>query len=112
MLRLRLGRVVLRLDTGGELPRVKLGREGEPEERIVESCPEIIIIPGREVEEVSAWLCDLNTAELLFLSPAPCPALSLECSLSTTDLARPETWTSRIIDLTFGENARIRDQNV
>ena len=27
---------MLRLDTGGELPRVKLGREGEPEERIVD----------------------------------------------------------------------------
>ena len=29
-LRLRLGRVEFRPSTGGELPRVKLGREGEP----------------------------------------------------------------------------------
>ena len=32
-LRLRLGRVEFRPRTGGELPRVKLGREGEPGKR-------------------------------------------------------------------------------
>ena len=31
LLRLRLGRVEFRPETGGELPRVKLGREGEPD---------------------------------------------------------------------------------
>ena len=31
VLRLRLGRVEFRPETGGELPRVKLGREGEPD---------------------------------------------------------------------------------
>jgi len=41
VLRLRLGRVEFRPETGGELPRVKLGREGEP---------------GRDVEVTSAWL--------------------------------------------------------
>ena len=30
VLRLRFGRVEFRVETGGELPRVKLGREGEP----------------------------------------------------------------------------------
>ena len=35
VLRLRFGRVEFRPETGGELPRVKLGREGEPEMRIM-----------------------------------------------------------------------------
>ena len=41
LLRLRLGRVEFRPETGGELPRVKLGREGEPDNARKLGLPEL-----------------------------------------------------------------------
>ena len=71
---LRLGSVVLWPEGGGgELPRVKLGRDG---------------LPGSDVEWRSAWLCDLA----VFRSPED--TIILVWRLSRTDLAMEATSVS------------------